>query len=646
MPARNKPYEQFGAYILFKKLESDALGDLWRAGRITGTSLGPTVALRRLSGGNREALVSSAAAAKPLAKLLNGTSFVKEQSIDIVDGVPSLAWDYAGGRTLRHIVDRSRGGNGVTPNPLPLDQAIVIAEKVALSLATTEDLRAGQKRLNHGALIPQFIWISDDGEIRVAGQQLGKGIVASLSDARVASELGRYFAPEYRASGEVTKESEVFSLGAIVYLLLTGQEPPDASTSSAFGQAVQAAKTAAGEPLPADLRALIDRSLTLDPKARYASVADMKAAISALAHSGGYSATTFNLAFYLSSLLKKEMEGEAIDRDREAKVNVAAYLEPAPAPAPAPVPAAPQPAAAPAPAAFAASPLSAPAEKPKSKAPLAIAAVVLLALVGGGAFMMLQKNKTAPVAPSVTSAAAVPVAAPPPQHVPEPILSTPATTTDTAATATTASADPEAQKKAFEDAVKLRLQQEVMKLQGEYTKQLQQQNAKNAPVAQPVTAPAPAPQDSRPAPSAAQLDQQRLASRSDDAQPATPVPAPAPAQQPATQTVAPQVAAAPVIHEGDVVDVNSLDTPPRALRAIRPVYPPVAARQRIEGVVILSALISENGSVLDVKVLKGDGRFGLNESAIRALREAKFSPAIKDGKKVKTWLPQPFVFKP
>ena len=60
MAATKKPYEQFGPYILFRKLESDALGDLWRAGRIEGNALGPIVALRRLSGGNREAFVQAA----------------------------------------------------------------------------------------------------------------------------------------------------------------------------------------------------------------------------------------------------------------------------------------------------------------------------------------------------------------------------------------------------------------------------------------------------------------------------------------------------------------------------------------------------------------------------------------------------------
>ena len=212
--------------------------------------------------------------------------------------------------------------------PAILDQAIVIAEKVALSLATMADLRDGAgTRLSHGALIPQFIWISDDGEIRVAGQQFGSGLVASLGDPKLAADIGRYFSPEYRSTGQVQKNTDVYSMGAIVFLLVTGQEPPDAATASAFSAATRAARTMTGAPIPDDIRVILDKSFNLDPSMRFASAGDMKQAISGLANGGKYSATTFNLAFYLSTLLKKEMETEAADREKEAKVNVAPYVE-------------------------------------------------------------------------------------------------------------------------------------------------------------------------------------------------------------------------------------------------------------------------------------------------------------------------------
>ncbi len=636
MAARNKPYEQFGEYILFKKLESDSLSELWRAARIENGQVGSLVALRRFTGGNREALTQAASHAKHIVGSLTGTSFAKNQIIDVINGVPFIAHDYAGGRSLRHIVDRARGGGAVTPNPIPIDQAIVVAEKIALSLATTSELRLGNDRLMHGALLPQLVWISDDGEIRVAGQQLGAGIHASLRDAKVATEISRYFAPEYQSSGQATKSSEVYSMGAVLFLLVTGVEPPDAMNASAFMSAIRAGKTMTGTPIPDDIRIILDKSLTIDAGFRYGSAGDMKTAISALAHGGKYSATTFNLAFYVSNLLKKEHESEALDRDKEMKLNVAPYIESLSAPAPMPVAAATVPSSAPM---FNAVDDGAPS---KSKAPLAIAAAVIVAAIGGGAWFMLRSKTptTTTTAPKPVTASMMPTA-PKPQLVSQPLVAAAPTTT---AAATDTAAIEAAKKKAFEAAVEQQLQNEMMKLQKEYTNNLQKQQSKNAPV--PVAA-APAP-SSDSSPSAAQLDQQRLANRTETVTP-TPQPAVPAIAQTQSSAPAPAVATpapvAPAVREGDIVDVSALDTPPKVTRPSLPQYPPMAVRQRAEATILVTALVSENGDVIDVKVLRGDQRFGFIDAALRAVRATKFSAPIKDGKRVKTWYPLPVTFK-
>jgi periplasmic protein TonB len=656
MASRNKPYEAFGPYILFKKLETDSLGDLWRAGRIDNGQLGPTLAVRRLSGGNREALTASAHAASAIAPQLTGTSFVRDQVIGVADHVPFLAWDYQGGRSLRFIVDKARGGNGVQPNPLPIDQAIVIAEKVALSLATMADLRDGAgQRLWHGALLPQFVWISDDGEIRVAGQLLGSGLVASLGDQRVGGEIARYFAPESRGAVQ-PKNADVYSMGALLFLLVTGQEPPDAATASAFGAAVRAAKTMSGAPVPDDIRVILDKSFNLDPSMRYQSIGEMKQAVSALAHGGKYSATTFNLAFYLSSLLKKDMEAEAVDREKESKVNVAPYLE------------APKQAAASAPAAAAYTPstvdFSAATEEKKSKLPLAIAAGVVLAALGLGGWYMLSKPQPASATQQVATAQTIPAVKPPaPRVISEPIVV--AGSTDTAAAAVPAATDSAAQQKAFEDAVKAKMQAEMMKLQTQFEADLKKSQPKVAPTpaAAPVQVASQPVQDDRPSLSAAQLDQQRVATtpqrQETPAQTAAVTPAPAPQTQtaaPAPQQAQPQpqvantqpapAPAASAVREGDVIGVTELDQIPRPVRVVQPQYPPLARSQRLAATIILSAFINENGVVTDVRVLRGEPRFGMSEVAVRAVKATRFSPPMKDGKKVKTWLPQQFEFKP
>jgi TonB family protein len=648
MAARNKPYDQFGPYILFKKLEADALGDSWRAGRIDGAQLGPTVALRRFTGGHREAMVANAQAVEPILPRINGTSFARDQHAGVIDGVPFIAYEYAGGRSLRHIIDRARGGKDVKPNPLPLDQAIVIAEKVALSLNTMADLRdSAGTRLSHGALIPQFIWISDDGEIRVAGQQFGNGLVASLGDPKVAADIGRYFSPEYRSTGTIQKNTDVYSMGAILFLLVTGQEPPDAATASAFAAATRAAKTMLGTPIPDDIRIILDKSFNLDPSMRFAAIGEMKQAISGLANGGKYSATTFNLAFYLSSLLKSEMETEAADRDKESKVNVAPYVE---TPRLAPVPAA-------IPVAAAAEPTHAPfmlggtPEPKKSKAPLAIAAAVVVIAAGAGAYMMLGKSGTQAEPAQVATAQTIPAAPKPAPLIIQPIAVTPDGTVTGGAT-TTAATDAESQKKAFEDAVAAKLQAEIMKLQDDFTANLKKQQSKNAPVA---TAPTPSPavaqapvEDERPSMTAAQLDQQRRESQQAAAEAARPV-VPAPvqtqtvAQQPAVTAPAP--APARVVREGDVINVGELDVLPRIVRSVKPVYPQMAIRQKMTATILLTVLVDETGEVQDVRVLRGEPRFGFNDAAVRAMKATRFSSPMKDGKRVRTWIPQSFDFK-
>jgi TonB family protein len=656
MATRNKPYEQFGPYILFKKLESDALGELWRAGRIENGQLGPTVALRRFTGGSREALSNGLLSIAPILPHISGASFVREQHAEVVEGLPVLTWQYAGGRSLRYVIDRARGGKDVQPNPLPIDQAIVIAERVALSLATIADLRDSTgRRLSHGALLPQFIWISDDGEIRVAGQQLGESLVASLSDPRVAAECGRYFSSEYRQA-PATANSDVYSMGAILFLLITGQEPPDAATASAFMASVRAGKTMTGAPIPDDIRVILDKSFNLDPSMRYASIGDMKQALSALANSGRYSATTFNLAFYLSTLLKKEMESEGQEREKEAAVAIAPYLE-------APKTVAPAAAAAPAaaPAVMAASPLSSPAPR-RSKAPLAAAAVLVVAAAGVAGYMMMNKTATTPASATVVTAQTIPsIPKPAPPAIAEPIAVTPATATDTAAAAT-ASMDPEAQKKAFEDAVRAKLQAEMMKLQDDFMEDLKKKQSRDAPITPAPAASAPAVAQAQPqstqAPSltpeeratlaAAQLDQQRRQEAAAESARQTAAPQVVQTQTTAPQATAPAPAvaqAATVVREGDVVSYSDVDVPPRIVRAAKPVYPPLAARQKIEATIFLTVLVSETGEVADVRILRGDNRFGLNEAASRAMRSTRFSPATKDGKRVKTWFPQSIVFK-
>ncbi|MCB1054551.1 MAG: TonB family protein [Acidobacteria bacterium] len=77
--------------------------------------------------------------------------------------------------------------------------------------------------------------------------------------------------------------------------------------------------------------------------------------------------------------------------------------------------------------------------------------------------------------------------------------------------------------------------------------------------------------------------------------------------------------------------------PPRKVFAPRPRYAEEARQARLQGVVVLMAVIDEKGEVAEIEVLKGLG-LGLTESAVETVRGWKFEPATRAGEPVAVYM--------
>ena len=84
-----------------------------------------------------------------------------------------------------------------------------------------------------------------------------------------------------------------------------------------------------------------------------------------------------------------------------------------------------------------------------------------------------------------------------------------------------------------------------------------------------------------------------------------------------------------------IFEISDLDQAPVAIVQIAPVYPPKLKRNRVQGTVQVVFIVDENGNVKRPSIEKSSNR-EFNENALKAVRQWKFEPGGKDGKKVKT----------
>jgi TonB family protein len=91
-------------------------------------------------------------------------------------------------------------------------------------------------------------------------------------------------------------------------------------------------------------------------------------------------------------------------------------------------------------------------------------------------------------------------------------------------------------------------------------------------------------------------------------------------------------AAPPLWPPAGVYRVGRGITAPRVIKAARPTYPPEAVRAKIEGKVLLELVVQPDGTVGDVRVQRSlDRKTGLDDAAVKAVKEMRFAPATKDG---------------
>jgi eukaryotic-like serine/threonine-protein kinase len=204
------------------------------------------------------------------------------------DGVWYYAMELLEGETLGAMVERA--------GPLPAARAIHFATQAARALAEAHGLG-----IVHRDVKPDNLFVTTAGGERDFIKVLDFG-VAKLAAVPETGELtveGRligtpaYVSPEVAMGQSADVRSDVYSLGAVVYYLVTGTQPFPAANVAAqltaqINQEPEAPSARLGKPIPADVEGVILRCLAKDPAARYDSASLLVQALAACADFGAW----------------------------------------------------------------------------------------------------------------------------------------------------------------------------------------------------------------------------------------------------------------------------------------------------------------------------------------------------------------------
>ncbi len=209
---------------------------------------------------------------------LNHPNVVTVHSVEEADGQPFIVMEWVQGRTLLEIIP---------PRGLSLDRTLELAIPMIDGVA-----QAHAAGIVHRDLKPSNVMVRDDGVVKVLDFGISKGEAETVAEGqpfrpdltaegRVLGTLP-YMSPQQVLGLPVDARSDVFSLGVILFEMLTGVRPFHGDGQATLAAAILQQPAPALDRLaavPAEVDQVVRRCLEKEPSHRYASAQELRDAL-------------------------------------------------------------------------------------------------------------------------------------------------------------------------------------------------------------------------------------------------------------------------------------------------------------------------------------------------------------------------------
>jgi serine/threonine protein kinase len=220
-----------------------------------------------------------------IASTLNHSNLVQVLDLGKSGGQYFLVLEFVDGWSLEQI--RRRALQAKLKLPVPLALYIIGALCRGLAYVHTRERNGKPLGIVHRDVTPQNVLISQQGEVKLADFGIAKAVGKTERSATgIIKGKFAYMSPEQSLAGPLDGRSDLFSVGTVLYLLVTGKKPFDGATDADVIMQVRRAKpekpSTIVRDLNVDVERLINRALRADPGKRWQSAEQMADKIDAI----------------------------------------------------------------------------------------------------------------------------------------------------------------------------------------------------------------------------------------------------------------------------------------------------------------------------------------------------------------------------